>query len=363
MLNTLVLSPDARRQALLCDFVAAVAELRLRRAVDHNPTPDEFVRLAHAAAADVVLFDVSTHGARPVVIACGEGPAAESCRGLPGIAAVLPPQPDFASFSSTVLGAFRAARQGIQHGLFCFLPSKAGSGATTVALQTAFALARRGKRVLLIEADLRSGVLGLYLNRDPEGTVQSALANAFEGDLSALRYAVTGQHGVDFLLSNNALDAVPPSWLHYFRLLELATGQYDFVLVDLPELVNPATAEAVRRAGMALIVSTAEVAPLRFVRQRHKELTAWGVPDDRIAAILNRWQRSDIAVKDAEQLLHTPVYTTVPNDYPAIRSAILNGQSAAPSSSIARSLDDLAKRLAGGAADPKPRKSLFSVFR
>jgi len=34
-----------------------------------------------------------------------------------------------------------------------------------------------------------------------------------------------------------------PSWVNYYQMLLFAQKQYDFIVVDLPEVVNPATAE------------------------------------------------------------------------------------------------------------------------
>src|SRR6266849_1921343 len=77
-----------------------------------------------------------------------------------GVAAFLeiPMTPD--TFECGIRDAIRKVRAGVSDKLSVFLPSKAGSGSTTAALNVAGAFATGlGKKTLLIEADLHSGVL------------------------------------------------------------------------------------------------------------------------------------------------------------------------------------------------------------
>ena len=63
--------------------------------------------------------------------------------------------------------------------------------------------------------------------------------------------SVTSVGGVDFLLTNTATRKSPfRSWAHYFQILRFVAPRYDLVMVDLPEVVNPATAEVVLRARL-----------------------------------------------------------------------------------------------------------------
>src|SRR3989442_314764 len=68
--------------------------------------------------------------------------------------------------------------------VFAFLPAKAGSGATTIAVNTSLALSRmEGTNVLLADLDLNSGLVGfmLLLNQSPYSIVDAA-ENALELD-------------------------------------------------------------------------------------------------------------------------------------------------------------------------------------
>jgi len=211
---------------------------------------------------------------------------------------------------------------GIHENLVAFLPGKAGSGASTVVLHTARVIAQELKRrVLVMEGDLHSGVLSAMLQVEPQSSIREVLAEAPRIDnLSWQRYC-TSAGGVDFLLTNTTIKEPVPAWTHYFQILRFAAPKYDLVMVDLPEVVNSATEEVVRRARAVYVVSTPESASLKLSKQRCQELDHWGVDRARIQVLLNRGHKNDIGPKDAERILGCPVAATFPNDYKAVRRA------------------------------------------
>ncbi len=148
-----------------------------------------------------------------------------------------------------ISSAVRKLQGGIHENLVAFLPGKAGSGASTVVLQTARVLAQELKRrVLVMEGDLHSGLLSATLQVEPKSSIREVLAEAPRLDkLSWERYVISAG-GVDFLLTNTAVKEPVPAWTHYFQVLRFAAPKYDLMMADLPEVVNSATAEIVRRA-------------------------------------------------------------------------------------------------------------------
>ncbi len=215
---------------------------------------------------------------------------------------------------------------GIHENLVAFLPGKAGSGASTVVLQTAHTIAQELKqRVLVMEGDLHSGLLSAMLQVDVRSSIRDALAAAPLAGSATWQRSITQAGGVDFLLTNTAVKEPVPSWTNYFHLLRFAVSKYDLVMVDLPEVVNTATAEAVRRARAVYVVSTPEFTSLKLAQQRSRELENWGVDRERIQALLNRGHKNDMNAKDAEKILERPVAATLPNDYKGMRKAMTNG--------------------------------------
>ena len=190
-----------------------------------------------------------------------------------GVAAYLERPLTLEGFESSVRDAIRKVRAGVSEKLSVFLPAKAGSGSTTVALNVAGALAiRPGKKTLLIEADLHSGVVSTLLNITPSLPLVDALASAATLDYSAWTKYVVKAAGLDALLTDRAKTRPLPSWMNYHQLLRFALGRYDHVIADLPEVINDATEELVRSAHAVLVVCTPEVLSLTLARHRLDEL-------------------------------------------------------------------------------------------
>jgi MinD-like ATPase involved in chromosome partitioning or flagellar assembly len=243
---------------------------------------------------------------------------------------------------------------GIHENLIAFLPGKAGSGASTVVLQTARISAVELKRkVLVMESDLHSGLLSAMLRVPVRSSIRDALADAARAGSMIWQRYVAEAGGVDFLLTNTAVKEPVPSWTHYFQLLRFAAPKYDLMMVDLPEVVNTATAEVVRRARSVYVVSTPEFASLKLAQQRCRELENWGVERGRIQALLNRGHKSDISAKDAEQILEFPVAATFPNDYKAMRRASADGGFIETRSDLGQAYLSFAKALTGAGVEKK----------
>jgi pilus assembly protein CpaE len=265
-----------------------------------------------------------------------------------------------AQLEQAISAAVHKLRGGIFENLLAFLPGKAGSGASTVVLQTAFVLAQELKlRVLVLEGDLHSGLLSALLRVEPKFPIRKVLAEAPQLDNMSWQRYVAQAGGVDFLLTNTAMKEPVPSWTHYYQILRFAAPKYDLVLVDLPEVINPATAEVVRRARTVYVVSTPEFASLTLSKQRCQELGNWGVDRGRIQAVLNRGHKTDIAAQEAERILECPVAMTFPNDYKAVRRSTADASFIDKRSELGQAYLAFSRKLTGAEAEKKSFMGLF----
>jgi pilus assembly protein CpaE len=247
--------------------------------------------------------------------------------------------------------------------ILAFLPAKAGGGCSTVAIHTAAALATGlTKNVLLIECDRRSGVYSIMLNLNGQPGLDNALqlGNAMTpGEWYQHIVRVSGLH----LLPANPMHRSPlPSWAEYYQLLQFVQKQYDYLLVDLPEVVNEATAEVVRSARSVFIVCTPEIASLKMARFRAEELEACEIPRDRIRIIVNRWERDSPAAKELEEMLERQVFATLPNEYADLKAAMMESRLASPDSHFAEACRALARKL-GGLPEAPPERFKLALLR
>lgn len=376
MLNAVLFFADSQLANLLQGMARESNEFKIETVVEHSLTGYPVARTLNMTSPDVILVEMT-----------------EPDRDLPQAAAIHKYSPnvpviglasrdyqdlfrrnansDFASLVGWPFGvndleqaisvAVHEAHGGIHENLISFLPGKAGSGASTVVLQTAHILAQELKRhVLVLEGDLHSGLLSAMLNVKLRSSIRDALADA--ADIDSLKWAqhIITAGGVDFLLTNTAKKEPVPSWAHYFKILRFAAPRYDVMMMDLPEVVNSATAEVVRRSRIVYVVSTPEFASLTLSKQRCQELDRWGVDRARIQVLLNRGHKNDMGAKDAERILEYPVAATFPNDYKALRRTITDGGSVDVHSDLGEAYLALARSITGAEVE---KKSFLKMFR
>jgi pilus assembly protein CpaE len=313
--------------------------LLLQRATDKYPTNQELYNLTALAPPDILLLDLDNpeHALRCLqilqerysetpVIGIGGTPVQHKVMRAHGVGHFLPAPPELECFIRTLAETIRAAHSETLANLFAFLPAKAGCGASTLALGLASSMAAGAdRRVLCLDADLRSGSQALMLGLKPKGSTQAAILTAYEMDGFKWTSAVTRHQDMDLLLSSGAFLNPPAEWSHYFALIRFIEQRYDAILADLPELVNGATEEVVRRANLVFIVTTQEPVALRLAARRLEELKHWAVAPERIRLIVNRWHRGDTRREHVEECVGLPVSATFTNDYQRVRATIQAG--------------------------------------
>jgi tyrosine-protein kinase Etk/Wzc len=163
-------------------------------------------------------------------------------------------------YDTTVEG-LRGLRATLQFGLLdapnriVAITSPAPSdGKSFLCANLAALMAESGKRVLLIDADLRRGRLAHYLGRSPDGGLTELLTG--QADLEAVARA-TGVDGLHFI----AAGAYPPNpseiltSSRFSEILARFEQEFDLVIVDTPPLLAVADAAVVANiAGSTVLV-------------------------------------------------------------------------------------------------------------
>ncbi len=165
----------------------------------------------------------------------------------------------------SLLESFRVLRAAVQNRLRGTLPPRLllitsaapGEGKTTVSLHLARALAFAGRRVLLVDADLRQSRLTVLLKpaalpglTDYLGGRAEARAVVHATDVPNLFLLPAGPGGTQ---ADELLDAAATD-----RLLMAAAATFDFVIVDSPPLLGSADAAALAPHCHGILLVAAE---------------------------------------------------------------------------------------------------------
>ncbi len=161
--------------------------------------------------------------------------------------------------------------------VICLTGVGPGVGTSFVALNLAGLLADCGKRILLVDANLRGG----GLHRCFRGGRGQGLSELLLGELE-LEQAVQSVTGRSFtFLSTGALPSHPAELLSsdaFTAVLARMSAEYEFVLLDTPPILAVTDAALVgRQAGVNLAVVRAGAHPMREIASALQRLEHSGV--------------------------------------------------------------------------------------
>ena len=135
-------------------------------------------------------------------------------------------------------------------------------GKTTVSINTAYTIAETGKRVLLIDADMRLSDMARRLGLGSRPGLSDLLADMNSVREAIQQYSALMEDGHTVSMDVLIAGSVPPNPAELLesermhRLMERLRERYDFIVLDLPPVTEVADALIVSRVtdGMMLIV-------------------------------------------------------------------------------------------------------------
>jgi pilus assembly protein CpaE len=242
--------------------------------------------------------------------------------------------------------------------VICFSSTKPGSGASTLATQTAFALRRlTGRRVLLADFDLMGGAIGFYLKVRHHYSLVDALASTEHLDPGVWSAMTVNAGGVDILASPEDPSTSPVDPERLSVVIESARRHYEWIVIDLPVIFHRTSMLTLSECDKGFLVSTSELPSLHLTRRAISMLATLGFDKDRYKVVVNRVNRRDgLAEADLEKMFNHPVYATLPNDYFALHRVVTLGEPLTGDGDLGKAVESLASRLAGKPESEKKRQ-------
>ena len=185
--------------------------------------------------------------------------------------------------SDLAIESLRSLRTSLQfalmdspNGVVAFSGPSPGIGKSFVASNFAQVLADSGKRVLLVDADLRNGSMHKVFGFPRENGLSEVVAGSLR-----LQDAVHHLSAQLDVLTEGQIPPNPSELLmspRFRDLIEAAAKQYDLVVLDTPPILAVTDAAIVGRlAGVTLLVLRAGQHPVREVTQALKRFSQSGV--------------------------------------------------------------------------------------
>ncbi|MGR9114457.1 MAG: polysaccharide biosynthesis tyrosine autokinase [Gammaproteobacteria bacterium] len=152
-----------------------------------------------------------------------------------------------------------------------------GVGKTFVSTNLAFVLADAGKKILLIDGDLRNGLINKSLGMERENGLSELITESITPEQAIRKIPDTG---IEFIPTGSLPPNPSELLMHerFGRLLETLSKDYDHVIIDSPPVLAVTDAGILgRMASATLMVVRAGTHPMRELEQSVKRLAQAGV--------------------------------------------------------------------------------------
>ncbi len=365
-MRSIIISPDHELGRRLTASLEATGQVEVDRTLDHYPTAIELVRTLRALSTDVVFinFESLKQGLEMVQILEADG----GQRQIVGfqnhidtgvlretmragvrefLAEPFEPRAVLESMESikTLLRERPAVNESTNQ-IFSFLPSKAGVGASTIAVNVSAALARRpNTRVLLSDFDLSSGMLRFMLKLTNEFSVPDAISRVGDMDENLWPQLVTDVSGMDVLHAGRINPSYRIDPAQVATLMAYMRRTYQVLCFDLSGNLEKYSVELMQESKRILLVCTGEIPSLHLAREKLAFLRDMGL-SARVSVVLNRMRKNPLfSQAQVEELLGQPVVRVFANDYLAVNHAVEEGKLLDPASELGKSFAEFAAQL------------------
>lgn len=210
-----------------------------------------------------------------------------------------------------------------------------GAGCTTIATNLASALTRENIRVLLVDANLQFGDIGVFLNLEARSTLVDLMDHVDDVDTDHLENVVTTHDsGLQVLMGPSRPELAEkvmadPSALA--KIVGKIRGNYDFIVIDTSLHLDEMALALMDIATRILLVSTPNLTSVKNIRLILDLFDQLEYAPDKTMLLLNRVSEDQnikklaITADKVKLFLKHPVAGTIPTDDYLMLDAIRKG--------------------------------------
>lgn len=217
----------------------------------------------------------------------------------------------------------------IQGRLISLMGVKGGVGTTTLAVHLAYSVAKRGKKVLLVDHHPELGEVTLHLNLEHHNYGFYELAcNLNRMDAELLQgFVLKHESGLDVLASPEGLGMTPKTTPEAIQqTLRFLLRMYDYVIVDTDSRLDEQNLAILELSDEFSLIAIPQLPAVRSASRFLDYLLRLNFPTSKSHIVLNRWtKRAPISIENIEKALHRKISLVIPNCDQELGEAITTG--------------------------------------
>ncbi|HID07167.1 MAG TPA: response regulator [Armatimonadetes bacterium] len=232
--------------------------------------------------------------------------------------------------------------------------AKGGSGTTVIACNLAVALAKHyDGPVCMVDLNLQYGNVDMVLNLMSQYTIASLAQRQSDLDLEVLERHLTihEDSGLRVLVAPSTPQYAETVTVYLVeQVLSLLRKSYDYIIVDLPTILEDYSMVALDSADHIMVVTELDVLAVHNTRTALEILRQLYAPE-RIKVVLNRANSQfQITPEKVEEALNCTLLARIPSDGRTVVSSVNNGIPfvlSHPQAEISRAIIQMAYRVMG----------------
>ncbi|WP_062197873.1 MinD/ParA family protein [Massilibacterium senegalense] len=135
---------------------------------------------------------------------------------------------------------------------------KGGVGKSNFSLNFAIFLAKRGKRVLVVDMDIGMANIEILLG----GTGALDIIDFFQNQLAIEQVMTKGPLGIEFIAGGNGIGDIfslsDKHFIYFLKELERISSQYDFIFFDMGAGLSESSLSFIQATNDAIVITTPE---------------------------------------------------------------------------------------------------------
>ena len=254
--------------------------------------------------------------------------------------------------------------------IIVFASAASGDGASTVALNTAYAISQlTNGNTVLVDMDYQFGMVAKHLSLQNQYGIRDLFDHPERGvDATLIKRMVASYGKLHVITAPPELRYLPSVDAAAIKeLISTLSLSYDTIILDIPHVWLPWVATAMQQSTHLVLISQLWLKSVSHAARMMRAFREIGVPADRVTAVINRSGakfKEAIDPKDFERVCGTTIRYTVTNDIKTVVAAEGSATTIMqlPPSDLAEDIERIARGLLGMAQREAPSEKKAGLF-